>query len=286
METLRSRHGSSSFPRFDRHKAFVDTGLGAAGQSSAGVAPTLNGFKELCRRESPSCSNRANLLVISIRPHLRTHRTYESRTSDLWPNCALSGPRNLCRSYPRLCAQPHRQSPQAALRGRCGEILHAAEATHRFAHANKWHFINIPFDGHQHSLNDVQSFCGANLCAPERIQHYKDTLSVNATVAVQAEALVFLAHLVGDLHQPLHSVVRNNDAGGNSVIVQIFKGEFTLHHVWDDEIIIRMQNTQGVALGTEALRSHHLSAILPDSGPFNPWSGDGMPSRKLSPSAT
>ena len=141
----------------------------------------------------------------------------------------------------------------------------------RFAHSDRWHFINIPLDGHPHSMADVQSFCGPSLCAPERIEHYKDVLTRGTRPAIQAEAILFLTHLVGDLHQPLHNAERNRDAGGNLVLVQIFGQEFNLHHVWDNEIIIRMKTPQGVALPTEAARSQFLVESLPDPGPFNPW---------------
>lgn len=140
-----------------------------------------------------------------------------------------------------------------------------------FKHSDKWHFINIPLNGQPHSQTDVRTFCGPNLCAPDRIVHYHDTLAVAATPTAQAEAVLFLAHLVGDIHQPLHSVVRNNDAGGNPVLVQVFGQTFGLHHVWDDEIILRMTDEHGHAIGTETARSHHLVANLPAPGTMDPW---------------
>src|ERR1700682_456313 len=48
-----------------------------------------------------------------------------------------------------------------------------------FPHSDKWHFINIPLNQKKHSLADVQSFCGADSCAPARIEHYKATLDAN-----------------------------------------------------------------------------------------------------------
>jgi hypothetical protein len=141
----------------------------------------------------------------------------------------------------------------------------------RFQHSDKWHFVDIPFDGHPHSLNDVQSFCGPNLCAPERIQHYSDLLHTSTKAADRAEAILFLSHFVGDVHQPLHSAERNNDSGGNLVFVTVFGQTFNLHHVWDDEIILRMRDQNGHPIPTEALRSQHLIANLPAAGPFNPW---------------
>ncbi|XP_074269934.1 endonuclease 4-like [Silene latifolia] len=50
------------------------------------------------------------------------------------------------------------------------------------------------------------------------------------------EALMFLAHFIGDLHQPLN-LGYLGDLGGNRVIVSWFNMPTSLHHVWDDAII-------------------------------------------------
>ncbi|XP_027918810.1 endonuclease 4-like isoform X3 [Vigna unguiculata] len=50
------------------------------------------------------------------------------------------------------------------------------------------------------------------------------------------EALLFLSHFVGDVHQPLH-VGFLGDLGGNSITVRWYRRKTNLHHVWDDMII-------------------------------------------------
>lgn len=50
------------------------------------------------------------------------------------------------------------------------------------------------------------------------------------------EALMFLAHFVGDIHQPLH-VGFTSDGGGNTIRVRWFRQMSNLHHVWDTSII-------------------------------------------------
>ncbi|KAG2410104.1 Endonuclease 4 [Vigna angularis] len=50
------------------------------------------------------------------------------------------------------------------------------------------------------------------------------------------EALLFLSHFVGDVHQPLH-VGFIGDLGGNSITVRWYRRKTNLHHVWDDMII-------------------------------------------------
>lgn len=50
------------------------------------------------------------------------------------------------------------------------------------------------------------------------------------------EALMFLSHFIGDIHQPLH-VGFYGDEGGNTIIVRWYRRKTNLHHVWDNMII-------------------------------------------------
>lgn len=52
------------------------------------------------------------------------------------------------------------------------------------------------------------------------------------------QALAWLVHLMGDLHQPLH-VGRAADQGGNKILVLWFDQPSNLHSVWDDGLIDR-----------------------------------------------
>jgi len=51
-----------------------------------------------------------------------------------------------------------------------------------------------------------------------------------------AEALKFLVHLVGDLHQPMH-LGGKNDKGGNKIDMNWFGRKTNLHAVWDGALI-------------------------------------------------
>ncbi|XP_015887062.1 endonuclease 4 isoform X2 [Ziziphus jujuba] len=50
------------------------------------------------------------------------------------------------------------------------------------------------------------------------------------------EALMFLSHFIGDVHQPLH-VGFLGDEGGNTITVRWYHRKTNLHHVWDTMII-------------------------------------------------
>ncbi|MCO5579854.1 hypothetical protein L7F22_033716 [Adiantum nelumboides] len=50
------------------------------------------------------------------------------------------------------------------------------------------------------------------------------------------EAILFLAHFMGDIHQPLH-VGFSKDSRAHLINLQWYNEEKTLHNVWDDGIL-------------------------------------------------
>ena len=69
------------------------------------------------------------------------------------------------------------------------------------------------------------------------IKHFITILkNQKATPADRTFALKFLAHLVGDIHQPLH-VGHAHDRGGNSVKLNWFTKKTNLHAIWDESMI-------------------------------------------------
>lgn len=84
--------------------------------------------------------------------------------------------------------------------------------------------------------------CPAGHCVDQLIIHYSQILKDRSlSHRERNEALKWVVHLVGDLHQPLHSGV-NSDGGGMPVIldgVALKSGEHrTLHSVWDKELAV------------------------------------------------
>jgi hypothetical protein len=79
--------------------------------------------------------------------------------------------------------------------------------------------------------------CKNDKCAVAAIPHYVEILGDRSQPdAVRLQALKFVVHFIGDIHQPLHSGYRD-DAGGNKYQVQ-FEGKGTnLHHVWDSGLL-------------------------------------------------
>jgi len=100
-----------------------------------------------------------------------------------------------------------------------------------------WHYINVPFG---ETAYDAVRDDPAGIHIVAMISKFEAILADRAKPKVErAEALKFLAHLVGDIHQPLHVIERNGDKGGNRRLV-FFKERKTaakLHTVWDTDLI-------------------------------------------------
>ncbi len=98
--------------------------------------------------------------------------------------------------------------------------------------AEPWHFVNVP-DGQ--TYESAPKNPGGD--AIEAIARFEKVLAdASAARKERVQALKFLTHLVGDLHQPLH-VGRADDRGGNEVLVLWFNQPSNLHAVWDAKMI-------------------------------------------------
>jgi hypothetical protein len=135
-----------------------------------------------------------------------------------------------------------------------------------------WHFIDIPVNlssatGPLTTTLDLSRDCPMDDergdCAVLAVRRFRPILGnpKESTIA-RVEALKFIVHIIGDLHQPLHCITDkkdfNNlkelgDLGGNFKIVQFnvptwdnnshkdvnprWKEQWNLHSVWDEAII-------------------------------------------------
>ncbi|HEU4415709.1 MAG TPA: S1/P1 nuclease [Candidatus Angelobacter sp.] len=110
-----------------------------------------------------------------------------------------------------------------------------------------WHFVDIPReasgfseqrdcfrpqDSHKDSQTDHHN------CVVDRIEIFERVLAdENASRTQRLEALKWLVHFVGDLHQPLHAI--EDARGGNDIKLPVFGspkcGDYdcNLHWTWD-----------------------------------------------------
>lgn len=96
------------------------------------------------------------------------------------------------------------------------------------------HYVNIPRGANHY---DRQRDCRDGMCVTEGILKYaaelqRDDLSPQR----RWQALAFLCHLVGDIHQPLHAGFRD-DRGANTVRVEYHGEQWNLHQFWDGVLI-------------------------------------------------
>ena len=117
-----------------------------------------------------------------------------------------------------------------------------------------WHFIDIPRGV---AKGDIAPYCPPSTsCITRAIDDQMAILrNINASAQARADALRYIIHFFGDLHQPLHAT-SNNDLGGNCVPVSFFgaapqernvtKESYApnLHGIWDTDILERFAGGQ------------------------------------------
>lgn len=128
---------------------------------------------------------------------------------------------------------------------------------HKNPQTAAWHFVNFPRgDCTYQGARD----CAGGQCVVAAIQKQIDVLDSKEPDARKLNALKYLVHLVGDVHQPLHAGFAD-DKGGNKYQLQAFLKGSNLHAVWDSGLIKNLNES------TEELtaRLQKLNAGLPTS---------------------
>ena len=101
-------------------------------------------------------------------------------------------------------------------------------------HTAPWHYANID---PSHDRFDLQRDCPDEGCVVSAIIKFSHILrDGNASRRERIEALKFVVHFVGDIHQPLH-LGRASDKGGNDIKVTFFEDNTNLHRLWDSGMI-------------------------------------------------
>lgn len=99
-----------------------------------------------------------------------------------------------------------------------------------------WHYFNLPSNLPKTDLfSYLDQQAGPNIYKkiPEMITVLKNSKSTSVQKKL---ALRMLIHLVGDLHQPMHTA-RQEDQGGNRVQLTWFGEKSNLHKVWDEGLV-------------------------------------------------
>jgi hypothetical protein len=174
-----------------------------------------------------------------------------------------------------------------------GKHHHTSAATNfvaRFPHHDRWHYVNYPLDGPSYTLSGAFS-------RPDDIVHQIrlciDVLQQPPGAGLnKKEALAFLTHLVGDLHQPLHvacgyytlnslniaQLVTNptqphdafHERGGNGLRWMSGQTEKNFHSFWDNDLVSANGSTEVLLQSRLALHWQN-AGLLPDGGAIKSW---------------
>jgi len=96
------------------------------------------------------------------------------------------------------------------------------------------HYVSIPENA---SGYDQERDCPERNCMVEALTWFSVVVAdKNAPIMMRRLALYYVAHLVGDMHQPLHAG-RLKDRGGTDIPVS-YRGQTTnLHFFWDTNLV-------------------------------------------------
>jgi hypothetical protein len=140
---------------------------------------------------------------------------------------------------------------QRSFRHSLGEIANWADEIKDYPWGRKrasWHYDDLPVCGGTRAAKT----CRYGRCASAQLVRQIEILGDrNARTRQRNEALKWVVHLVGDIHQPLHASNRA-DRGGNRVQVVFFGerenppyGPLNLHAIWDVQILRRWADEHG-----------------------------------------
>ena len=172
----------------------------------------------------------------------------------------------------------------------------AHDFNRRFPHNDSWHYVNLPLGTMRYepssrfvSTNDVVQ--ALNRCIA--------VLEGRCDEMTKGEALRWLVHLVGDIHQPLHvgcgfyrfepdgrvllmrepdeAAGHPHDRGGNLLRYESSRG---LHGYWDANLVEAIDpspgNTQLEAMLRSAVRTRSWKTSGPRDGWAAKWAADAM----------
>jgi len=135
-----------------------------------------------------------------------------------------------------------------------------------------WHYDDVPLCG----ASAYEKYCRNGRCASAQLARHIEILADDrASRRYRNEALKWVVHLAGDIHQPLHAANRG-DRGGNRIQVSFFGerdnppyGSINLHAIWDVHMVRRLISERG---GERAIVS--VAVADPDR---NAWEKGSVP---------
>jgi hypothetical protein len=138
-----------------------------------------------------------------------------------------------------------------------------------------WHFHDTPLSGDGTPVKPADP-----PSAKTQMPVLRDAMRNGASDDIKSYDLVWMIHLVGDVHQPLHAVGRftarqpDGDAGGNLVTLST-SGVVRLHTYWDNLLGERDDAEDAIALG-EHLMTEFSKPSGADEDSIDKWIDDSF----------
>lgn len=122
-----------------------------------------------------------------------------------------------------------------------------------------FHYVNIAIWEPRY---DERRHCPDGKCVIGAIEDFERVLTdQQASTTDRAEALRFLIHFVGDIHQPLH-VGDRSDRGGNDTEVFLEGGRTNLHRIWDYDVVNTLASSEPALIERLRRRMDELPETL------------------------
>ncbi|MGA7409883.1 MAG: S1/P1 nuclease [Bryobacteraceae bacterium] len=123
----------------------------------------------------------------------------------------------------------------------------------------EWHYIDLTLQDKQ---DDMNRRCAKQDCVTARILLFSQQLAKKGTASKWSDldAIRFLIHFVGDVHQPLHAI-SDADLGGNCERLDPpVDTARNLHALWDGGMLNEIEKD-------DAVLATHLQSYLDQLGP-------------------
>jgi hypothetical protein len=122
---------------------------------------------------------------------------------------------------------------------------------HRNPATAAWHYVNFPRGDCSYQ---PERDCPDGKCVVGVLDRQVEVLRTSVDDEKRLNALKYVVHFMGDIHQPLHAGYRD-DRGGNSYQLQAFMRGTNLHAFWDSGLIKSLQQENAAVVKSLLIRT-------------------------------
>jgi hypothetical protein len=148
----------------------------------------------------------------------------------------------------------------------------------------EWHFVDTPVG----KTYDAARDCPFSDCVTDRVTQFAEIVKHETNAPRRKEALIYLIHFVGDIHQPLHCETGflangQSDRGGNLITGITLNGAHlnqkdnkndNLHFLWDVSLIEHVGLTDSAYVKRLTKLMHTVDADKEKKGKPADWAAE------------